>query len=120
MELLTKRNLKNKTSLEEYWLDHKIRQHEDRMNYYFNETKNVKDLVKFTRLENKRHEQELQYIQNHLMSVAPVVQEISFLQSLMDSSEEMRLQQLMRENDRVTRYIRFLTSTNIEVHNSQE
>ena len=43
-----------------------------RMNLIYQELKTLKNVVKFTRLENNRHFEELQFIRNHLMNISNI------------------------------------------------
>ena len=46
---------------------------EKRMNMIFDETKKLKNVVKFTRLENQRNSEELHFIRHHLNKISKTI-----------------------------------------------
>ena len=70
VELFKKRGMEGK---HKEIFKERIERDEKGMTFYFEETKKIKNLVQFTRLENNRHNHEVEFIGKHLVTVATTI-----------------------------------------------
>ena len=95
----------------------RIERDEKGMTFYYEETKNIKSLVQFTRLENNRHNHEVEFIEKHLEEVANMIRSKVTAHAEDYNLDESSIRQvdICDNNTFGTNYLQYLTSPRIEV-----
>ena len=95
----------------------RIERDEKGMTFYYDETKKIKNLVQFTRLENNRHNHEVEFIEKHLEEVANTIRSKVTAHAEDASLDQSSIRQIdiCDNNTFGTNYLQYLTSPRIEV-----